>query len=131
MTYLKNIGISFAFIIGSILGLTLLITFLHYFNIIGSKILAILEIMIPLLAMFLGGLQIGKRSKKHGWMEGVKLAFFFIILLVLFQYLGLQMHFSVKILLFYILLFISSIAGSMVGINRKMPEEKNQPKKVI
>lgn len=123
MTYVKNVGISFGFIIASILGFTLLVTLLHDINWIGVKTLSILEIIIPMLAMFLGGFQIGKRSKQKGWLEGIKLSLLFLILLILFQYLGLHSNFSIKSLLFYFLIIISSVLGSMVGINRKIPNK--------
>lgn len=123
MIILKNIGISFGFILGSIFGFTLLATLLHYLNWIGSKTLSVIEIIIPLLALFLGGFQMGKRSKQKGWLEGLKIGGIFLIVLILFQYLGLQIHFSVKTILFYILIMVSSVFGSMLGINKR----KEQP----
>lgn len=119
ITYLKNIGIAFGFILGSLLSLTLLVTFLNYINIIGSKTLSIVQIIIPLFSLFLGGFVIGKRSLKKGWLEGLKLGGIFLLILILFQYLGLQIHFSIKIIIFYLLLLVSSIFGSMLGINKK------------
>lgn len=123
MTYIKNLGIAFCFIIGSLLGTTLLITLLHYINWIGSKTLSILEIIIPLLSLFIGGFVIGKNSKQKGWLEGLKLGGIFLIILILFQYLGLHIHFSIKTILFYSLLLISCVFGSMLGINKNTKEK--------
>ena len=122
MTILKNIGISFGFILGSIFGFTLLATLFHYMNWIGSKTLSVIEIIIPLLALFLGGFQMGKRSKQKGWLEGLKIGGIFLIILILFQYLGLQIHFSIKTVLFYVLIMISSVFGSMLGINKRQEQ---------
>lgn len=119
MSYIKNIGISFGFILGSMLGLTLIVTLFHYLSWINSKTLSILEIMIPLIAMILGGFTIGKRSQQKGWLEGLKLALIFLIVLVLFQYLGLKVTFSFKMILFYLMLIVSCMLGSMIGINRR------------
>ncbi len=123
MTYLKNIGISFGFILGSLFGITLLITFLHYMNLIGSKVLSVLEILTPLIALFVGGFVIGKKSKQKGWLEGLKLSGIFLVVLVLFQYLGLHSSFSLKNVLFYVLLIVSTVFGSMIGINKSSKNE--------
>lgn len=123
MTTLKNFGISVGFIIGSMLVITLFITFFHYIGWIGSKTLSVLEIIIPLLSLFIGGFIIGKNSKQKGWLEGLKLGGIFLVILILFQYLGLHIHFSIKNILFYLLILISGIFGSMIGINKKIKEK--------
>ena len=123
MNYVKNIGISFGFILGSLFGLTLFFTFLNYINLIGMITLSIIEIIIPLFSLFLGGFYIGKKSQKKGWLEGLKLSGVFLIILILFQYLGLHIHFSVKTILFYILIIVSCIFGSMLGINKKASKQ--------
>ncbi len=119
MEYLKNIGKSLLYIISIILIATFLITVLNYFNIIGSKILAILKILIILISMFIGGYLIGKNSKQKGWLEGIKLSGIVIVILVLFKYLGLQDKFSITHLVYYLILIISCTLGGMIGINRK------------
>ena len=123
MNYVKNIGISFGFILGSLFGLTLFFTFLNYINLIGMKTLSIIEIIIPLFSLFLGGFYIGKKSQKKGWLEGLKLSGVFLIILILFQYLGLHIQFIVKTILFYILIIVSCIFGSMLGINKKASKQ--------
>lgn len=122
MTIIKNLGISFGLILGSLFGFTLLITLLHYLNWIGSKTLSILEIMIPFFSLFIGGFWMGRKSNKKGWLEGLKLGLLFLFILILFQYLGLQMKFELKTLLFYVLILISSIFGGMIGISKKKEE---------
>lgn len=123
MTYIKNLGIAFGFTIGSLFGVTLIVTLLHYINWIGSKTLSVLEIIIPLLSLFIGGFIIGKNSKQKGWLEGLKLGGLFLAFLILFQYLGLRIHFSVKTILFYALLSVSCVFGSMLGINKRAKEK--------
>lgn len=123
MTYIKNLGIAFGFTIGSLFGVTLIVTLLHYINWIGSKTLSVLEIIIPLLSLLIGGFIIGKNSKQKGWLEGLKLGGLFLAFLILFQYLGLRIHFSVKTILFYALLSVSCVFGSMLGINKRAKEK--------
>ena len=119
MEYLKNIGKSLIYTFSIIIISTFLVTILNYFNIIGSKILAILKILIILISMFIGGYIIGKTSKQKGWLEGIKLSGIIIIILALFNYLGLSQKFSVTHLIYYLILIISCTLGSMIGINRK------------
>lgn len=119
MKYLKKLGISFLYIIGSILVLTFITTLFSYFNIMSDKITSIIKIIIPIISMLIGGFYIGKKSLKKGFLEGLKLGSIFSIILIIFNYLALDNSFKFKYLLFYIILIISSILGSMIGINRK------------
>ena len=122
MTYLKNFSKSLLFIIGSFLILILLFTILNYFNIINNKILNISKIIIPLFAQALGGFIIGKNTIKNGWFEGLKLGMFCILIVLLFN-LFLKYSINSKDLIFYILMLISTILGSMFGINQKTKEK--------
>lgn len=119
MEYLKNLGKSLLYILSIILISTFIITILNYFNIIGSKMLAILKILIILIAMFIGGYLIGKTSKQKGWLEGIKLGSIVIIILALFNLLGLNQNFSSTQLIYYLILIIGCTLGSMIGISRK------------
>ena len=119
MKYLKKLGFSFLYIIGSILILTFITTILSYFNILNDKITSIIKIIIPIISMLIGGFYIGKRSNKKGFLEGLKLGGIFSCILIIFNYLALDNSFKFKYMLFYIILIISSILGSMIGINRK------------
>ena len=119
MKYLKNLGLSFLYIIGAILVLTFITTIFSYFNILNDKVTSIIKIIIPIIAMLIGGFYIGKRSLKKGFLEGLKLGGIFSLVLIIFNYLALNNSFKFKYMLFYIILIISSILGSMIGINRK------------
>lgn len=119
MKYLKSLGISFIYIISTILILIFIITLLNYFNIISDKIIPIFKILIPITSLFIGGIQIGKRSKNKGWLEGLKLGSIFSIFLLVFNFLAFSNSFKFKYLLFYLIIITSSILGSMIGINRK------------
>lgn len=119
MRYLKNLGFSFLYIISSILVLTFIVTLLSYFNIMGDKVVSIFKIIIPIISVLIGGFYIGKKSVKKGFIEGLKLGLIFSIILVIFNYLGLGNSFKVKYLLFYLIIIITSILGSMIGINKR------------
>ena len=119
MKYLKDLGFSLIYIISSMLILTLFITIFSYFNIMSDKVVSVFKIIIPIISLLIGGFYIGKKSTKKGFIEGLKLGLIFSIILVIFNYLGLGNSFKVKYLLFYLILIITSILGSMIGINRK------------
>ena len=123
MNYLKKLGLSFIYIIGIILISTFIITIFNYFNIISDKIISIFKILIPILSLFIGGFYIGKNSNNKGYLEGLKLGFIFSIFLLIFNFLAVSNSFKFKYLLFYIIIIVSCILGSMIGIN---VSKKNQ-----
>lgn len=118
MSFLKNIGTSFIWILAILFSLTIILTIMSYFDVFGEKITTIFKILIPIISLFIGGIQIGKKSIKKGWLEGLKLSLIFIIILLIFNYLGLNKNFEAKNILFYIILIISTMFGSMIGINK-------------
>ncbi len=103
----------------TIIGLTLIATIFNYLNIISYKIIKILKFIIPIIATISGGFIIGKHSEKNGWLSGLKLGLIFLILLILFNLLGFQHKLQLKNFIYYLILLISTIIGSMIGINIK------------
>lgn len=122
MKYLKKLAFSFIYIIATILILTFITTIFSYFNIMSDKVTSIFKILIPIIGLFIGGFYMGKRSRKSGYIEGLKLGFIFSIFLLIFNFLAFNNSFKIKYLLFYVILIVSSILGSMIGINRKKSE---------
>ena len=119
MKYLKKLVFSFIYITSSILIITFFITLLNYFNIISDKIISIFKILIPIISLFIGGFYIGKHSNIKGYLEGIKLGAIFSIFLLIFNFLAFSNPFKFKYLLFYLIIIISSILGSMIGINTR------------
>ena len=119
MKYLKKLGFSFIYIIGTILVITFIITLLNYFNIINDKIISVFKILIPIISLFIGGFYIGKNSSSKGYLEGLKLGGIFSLFLLIFNFLAFNNSFKLKYLLFYLIIIISSILGSMIGINKR------------
>lgn len=119
MNYLRNSLKPLLYIVVSMLLLTFLATILNYFNIINYKVVTILKIIIPILSLFIGGYLIGKRSCSKGWLAGLKLAIIFLIILCLFNFFGLNSKVEITDLIYYLILIISTMFGSMIGINRK------------
>ena len=97
--------------------LTIITTTFNYFNIFNYKIINIFKLLIPLISLFIGGYNIGKKSEKKGWLEGIKYSlitslFFLLITLMLNK-------FKLDYLLYLALIIASGTLGSVIGINKK------------
>lgn len=118
MTYVKKYGLRFLYTIISIIISLLLLTTLYYFNIISSSFYQILKIIILITNIFISGFLLGKQTPNKGYLEGIKLAVFLIAFCLIISLLTNQpLH--LKVLLYYIIITITSILGSMIGINKR------------
>jgi putative membrane protein (TIGR04086 family) len=105
-----------------ILGLTLILTILHYFNLLGDTTVNVIKLLIAIISIAVAGFIVGSSCDKKGWLEGFKLAGIIIVLfflLTIIFHLGL----STKTIIYYLIIIASSTIGSMIGISRK---EKNK-----
>ncbi len=114
MKYLKTIA--FEFII--LLILTLISTILYYFNIIGNSTNDTLKIINFIIIFIFAGFYIGKNSNKKGWLEGLKISginiLIFVLLSLIFKY-----DFNIMQFLYYLIISIIIVLGSIIGINFK------------
>lgn len=113
--YLKGL----LYIFMPILFFNIILAFLYYFNIISNKSLSILNTILIILSMFIGGLYIGNKTNKRGYLEGIKIGLIAIVLLFIISYLAFDKGLSIKTLVYYFILIVSSTSGSMIGINKK------------
>lgn len=113
--YLKSFGL----ILISFLLFSILIGTLNYFNILGNNSVKIFELIATILSMVIGGIYLGKNSSQKGFLEGLKIGGATIIILFIFGYLAFDKGFSIRLLLFYTIVLISSVLGSIFGINKK------------
>ena len=110
---LNCLGLFFIIILGS----TLIITILNYFNIMNNKTISTIKFVIPMLSIIISSYRLGKFSEKQGYLEGLKLGgiiiFIFIILVILLDKL------EIRSMIYYGIMLLTSIISSMIGINRK------------
>lgn len=97
----------------------LICTILGYFNILSETIIKPLNLFLTLFSLFISGFHLGKRCEKKGWLEGLKIGIAITILFFLISYLGFDQRISFKNILYYLLLFVAPIPGSIMGINKK------------
>lgn len=118
MTYIKKYGLRLLYTFITMIILLLLTTTLYYFNIINNGTYKVLKIIIILISIFINSYILGKNTSSKGYLEGIKLAgliipIFFILTIITKEPLKLS------ILLYYLIILITSILGSMVGISKK------------
>lgn len=112
MKYLKSV----LWIIAPLLILSLLFSLLYYVNILSDKVFDYIKLLTPIVSLFLGGFYLGKHSTKKGWLEGLKLGGAIILMLFMISYLGFGYGFSIKIIVYYLILLLTVVFGSMFGI---------------
>ena len=118
MKYFNKIGFSILYIIITLLLLTLITTIFNYFNLIIDSAISIFKIMILIISFIIGGIITGKKSRKKGYNEGLKLGGIVSFILIILNYLALNSQFKSKHILFYTIIIISCMFGSMIGIKK-------------
>ena len=113
--YLKSLIYIFISIIIS----SLLITILNYFSIIKSPIISILELLSIIISIFIGSLYLGKKSTSKGYIEGLKIGGIVLIILFMLNNVGFNNKIGLNSFIFYTIILIASIFGSILGINKK------------
>ena len=101
----------------------LILTLLYYFNIIGANVNSYLKLIFMAIIMITGGLMIGLKADKKGWLEGIKIGGLVICLMFLVSYLGFDKSLNIKSIIYYVLLILSSMLGSVIGINKKSSQK--------
>ena len=113
--YLKTL----IYIIIPILILNTILSILYYFNIVGNDASNYLKLFIMAVSMLIGGVYIGSKTNKKGWLEGLKIGFEVIMLLFIISYLAFDQGMNIKTVIYYFILLASSTLGSMIGISKK------------
>lgn len=118
MTYLKLYGKRFLYTILSLFISLSLLTLLYYFDIIGENLFNILKVIILLFNIFISNYILGKKAQNKGFLEGIKFGSIIIITLFLLTILT-SSAIRIRLILYYIIIMITSIFGGIVGISKK------------
>lgn len=113
MKYGKFLILSF----GILLLLTFIISIFNYFDILKENVFSIFKFIIIFLSFFTGGIYIGSKSLSKGYLSGLIgacLATFIAFIITV-----LARNLTVSFLYFILICFISSLIGSITGINLK------------
>lgn len=93
--------------------LLFLVTILYYFNLINEKTFEVLKLIILLVSIFINSFILGKNTKTKSYIEGIKYGILLITILLIITIIFSKIQ--IKLLIFYPLLLITSIFGSMIG----------------
>lgn len=117
MKNIKKYLISILSIIGSLILLTLILTTMYHFNYISTGTYKIFKISIIILTLMINSIILGRSSIKNGYLDGIKLG----LLLIVFCFLVsiIEHNISIKLILYNIIILITTTLGSMIGINTK------------
>lgn len=107
------------YILAPVLILNFILSLLYYFNLIGSGIINYLKLFVVTISMLIGGIYIGRRTSKNGWLEGLKVGAEVIVLFFIVSYLAFDKGINIKTIIYYFILIAASILGSMIGINKR------------
>ena len=118
MKYLKSLGKSLAYSFIIIAASIFIITIFSYFDIISPNAVKILKLLSIITSVFVGGFIIGKINNKKSYIEGMKLSF--IIVFILLALSLVLKSANINSILYYIILVISTIFGSMIGALKKI-----------
>jgi len=112
--YLKAYIYTFSIIIIA----TILITILNYFNILNGSVSDVIKLITNIIAMFIGSFILGKNSLKKGYLEGLKYGSLFILFIFLINIIFIR-YLELKLIIYYLILLITTTLASMFGINFK------------
>ena len=110
---LKNYLKSYLYLFILILILTLILSIINYFIPIPTKTI---KLLIPIISILISSIILGKNTKEKAYLEGLKFSSLYIILSIILS-LIIKNPFTLKLILSYLLLLLSGIIGSMIGIN--------------
>lgn len=113
LKYLKTLGLYF----GSLLILSILITTFNYFDWFNPIIIKVLTLLFIVISLFIPGFYIGYNSTSKGYLEGIKIASIISIIHILISFLLKAL--DIKILILVVIIFVFTILGSIMGINKK------------
>lgn len=120
MNNIKNYLIAIGYFLLTVTTFAIILTIFNYYDIITNKPFKVIKVLIPSLALFIGGYKVGNNANKKGYIEGIKLSLIIILILFMFSYLGFNTSLNISLILYYIILIISSMLGAMIGINKKI-----------
>lgn len=94
-----------------------IISIMYYFHFLNDWLNNFLIYLVPLIFIFITSFKLGINAKAKGFLEGIKISLITVILLLLFN-LILYRQFNIKTGIFYLVILITSLLGSTLGINK-------------
>ncbi|RFU62771.1 TIGR04086 family membrane protein [Bacillus sp. V59.32b] len=117
----KNLGMAIlygvcAIFIIAIVG-SFIFSILLRFTSINESSLTYVIMAVTFLSLFIGGFISGGKGKKQGWMLGGGTGLIFMLIVLLFQYLGHDSLFSPKQWIYQGCYVLTAMMGGILGVN--------------
>ncbi len=119
MKTLKKYGKAMGIFLGVLLLFTFILAIFNSLNILYFKATNTIIFIGMVFVLFIIGFEFGKKAPKQGYLEGLKIGFCLIFLMIIINLIFYQTGFSFERILYYTVLILSSTLGSMIGINKK------------
>ncbi len=113
--YSKTIGIFTIIIILISFGFALL----NLGGLMNFSTTNILFMILMVMIFLIIGYKYGKKADKKGYIEGLKIGICLILVLLFINLIFYNSNISLERVIYYFILILSSIMGSMIGINKK------------
>lgn len=113
--YLKYLKVDLIFILYALI-LSLVFSLLYYFTNISSNTVNTWLFIMAILFFGIMGIKLGRKSSEKGYKVGLKMGFSLVLLMF---FLSLLFHdfFSIQKIIYYGVLILVSMIGSVIGIN--------------
>ena len=119
MKTLKKYGKTLGLFTIIILLLSLIFSLFNLGGLMNFNTTSILFMILMIMIFLIIGYRFGKNAVKKGYIEGLKIGFCLILVLLFINVVFYKSNFSLERIIYYIVLILSSIMGSMLGINRQ------------
>lgn len=113
MKYLKSI----LFMFSIFLILNIIITIISYYSLFSDNVINIFKILSFIISFLSSSIYFGLNIKKKGLINGIKLSLIYILLFIIISII--LSRFNIKDLLYYLIILITVIIGSVIGVNIK------------
>lgn len=105
------------FVFSIILVSSIIVALLLRFTTFNEPTLSWVTLIMGLIALFIGGLVAGLRSRAKGWIIGGMVGLGFTLFIFFIQYLGYKQSFSLGQSLHHIGYILSALLGGIIGVN--------------
>ena len=97
----------------------LISSILYYFNITSDKLNTIFLYSVSVLGILIGAMKLSSNLKYKGIITGSFYFIFWFLIIILLSFIIYKSSFSYKVIIYYIVLYIFSILGGILGKNIK------------
>ncbi len=117
MNFLIKYGLGTLYTIAGVIVSLLVITGLYYFDLINDGVFTFLKLITIISSIFINSFLLGRKTDKKGYLEGCKFGGIIIFLLLIPTIIS--GNFKIRVLIYYVIIIITAVLGSMIGISRK------------